>query len=87
MGWFPVLSTTTRLDPPSNLKNKTRVKAVSSVFSCAFQIESCLWGLCDKPKPDSELLAEIAIASAETAQSFGIEPKVAIAFLFLWLIR
>jgi len=38
---------------------------------------SDLWRLCYKPDPNAEQLAQIAISSAATAQSFGIEPRVA----------
>ena len=60
------------------IKTKQEVKAVSSVFFMCLSDRVLVYGDCAiNPNPDSELLAEIAIASAETAQSFGIEPKVA----------
>ena len=36
-----------------------------------------LWRLRDRPRPDTEQLADIAICSARTAAQFGIEPRVA----------
>ena len=60
------------------IKTKPEVKAVSSVFFMCLSDRVLVYGDCAiNPNPDSELLAEIAIASSETAESFGIEPRVA----------
>ncbi|MBG07441.1 MAG: phosphate acetyltransferase [Halobacteriovoraceae bacterium] len=60
------------------IKTRPEVEAVSSVFFMCLSDRVLVYGDCAiNPNPDSKLLAEIAIASAETAESFGIEPKVA----------
>jgi phosphate acetyltransferase len=51
---------------------------VSSVFFMCLADRVLVYGDCAvNPQPDSEGLAEIAISSAETARSFGIDPYVA----------
>jgi phosphate acetyltransferase len=51
---------------------------VSSVFLMCLEDRVLAYGDCAiNPNPSSEQLADIAIASAETAQTFGIEPRVA----------
>ncbi len=60
------------------IKTKPGFKIVSSVFFMALEDRVLVYGDCAVvPKPTAEQLAEIAIASAETAQMFGIEPVVA----------
>ncbi|MBW1685612.1 MAG: phosphate acetyltransferase [Deltaproteobacteria bacterium] len=51
---------------------------VSSVFLMCLEDRVLAYGDCAiNPNPSSEQLADIAISSAETAQTFGIEPRVA----------
>ena len=51
---------------------------VSSVFLMCLPDRVLVYGDCAvNPDPDSEQLASIAISSAETAEAFGIEPRVA----------
>jgi phosphate acetyltransferase len=51
---------------------------VSSVFFMCLADQVHVYGDCAvNPNPDSGELADIAIASAETAQSFGVEPRIA----------
>ncbi len=60
------------------IKTKPGFSIVSSVFFMALEDRVLVYGDCAVvPKPTAEQLAEIAIASAETAQMFGIEPVVA----------
>ncbi len=60
------------------IKTKPGFTIVSSVFFMALEDRVLVYGDCAVvPKPTAEQLAEIAIASAETAQMFGIEPIVA----------
>ena len=60
------------------IKTKPGFSIVSSVFFMALEDRVLVYGDCAVvPKPTAEQLAEIAIASAETAQMFGIEPAVA----------
>ncbi len=54
------------------------VAVVSSVFLMALADRVLVYGDCAvNPEPDVEQLAQIAISSAETADAFGIEPRVA----------
>ena len=51
---------------------------VSSVFLMCLEDRVLVYGDCAiNPNPNAEQLADIAIASARTAQMFGIEPRVA----------
>jgi phosphate acetyltransferase len=54
------------------------VSVVSSVFLMCLADRVLVYGDCAvNPQPDVEQLADIAISSAETAQTFGVEPRVA----------
>ncbi len=60
------------------IKTKPGFSLVSSVFFMCLATRVLVYGDCAiNPDPDAEQLAEIAISSAETAQTFGIEPIVA----------
>ena len=60
------------------IKTKPEVSLVSSVFFMALEDRVLVYGDCAiNPSPNAEELAEIAITSADTSQTFGIEPKVA----------
>ncbi|MDY0116748.1 MAG: phosphate acetyltransferase, partial [Sulfurimonadaceae bacterium] len=51
---------------------------VSSVFFMCLETEVLVYGDCAiNQDPDAEQLAQIALSSAQTAASFGIEPRVA----------
>ncbi|AUS05733.1 phosphate acetyltransferase [Pseudotamlana carrageenivorans] len=61
------------------IKTKPGVNIVSSVFFMCLEDRVSIFGDCAiNPNPNAEQLAEIAISSAETAQNFGVEPKVAL---------
>jgi phosphate acetyltransferase len=54
------------------------VSVVSSVFLMCLADRVLVYGDCAvNPQPDVEQLADIAVSSAETAQTFGVEPRVA----------
>jgi phosphate acetyltransferase len=54
------------------------VSVISSVFLMLLPDKVLVYGDCAvNPKPDSRQLADIAISSAETAATFGVEPRVA----------
>ncbi|MBU2514044.1 phosphate acetyltransferase [bacterium] len=60
------------------IKTKTGSSKMSSVFFMCLEDRVLVYGDCAvNPNPTSELLAEIAIKSAETARIFGVEPFVA----------
>jgi phosphate acetyltransferase len=54
------------------------VSVVSSVFLMCLADRVLVYGDCAvNPQPGIEQLADIAVSSAETAQTFGVEPRVA----------
>lgn len=60
------------------IKTRPDAQLVSSVFLMCMPDRVLVYGDCAvNPNPNSEELADIAIASAETACRFGITPKVA----------
>ncbi len=60
------------------IKTKPTASVVSSVFFMCLEDRVSVFGDCAiNPNPNAEQLAEIAIASADTANSFGIVPKIA----------
>lgn len=60
------------------IKTRPDITTVSSVFFMCLEDRVCVFGDCAvNPNPTSEQLAEIAISSAETSRSFGLEPRVA----------
>ncbi len=60
------------------IKTKPDVQVVSSVFFMCLDDRVSVFGDCAiNPNPNAAQLAEIAISSAESAQAFGIEPKIA----------
>lgn len=61
------------------IKTKPGYSLVSSVFFMCLEDRVLVYGDCAiNPNPNAGQLAEIAIASADTATAFGIEPKVAL---------
>jgi phosphate acetyltransferase len=61
------------------IKAKPGVALVSSVFLMYLRDHVLVYGDCAvNPNPNADQLAAIAIASADTAQSFGIPPRVAL---------
>lgn len=60
------------------IKTAPGYSLVSSVFFMLLPDQVLVYGDCAvNPNPNAEQLAEIALQSAESAQAFGIEPKVA----------
>ncbi|WP_445153548.1 phosphate acetyltransferase [Arthrobacter sp. Hor0625] len=60
------------------VKTREGVKIVSSVFLMLMPDRVLVYGDCAvNPEPNVEQLADIALASAETAAQFGVKPRVA----------
>ena len=60
------------------VKTKPGVSVVSSIFFMCLEDRVSVFGDCAiNPNPTSEQLAEIAISSADSSKSFGIDPKIA----------
>ncbi|SPD72168.1 Phosphate acetyltransferase [uncultured Desulfobacterium sp.] len=60
------------------IRTKPGCSVVSSVFMMCLKDRVLVYGDCAvNPDPDAKKLAEIAISSAQTAMTFGIEPRVA----------
>ena len=60
------------------IKTKQNFSVVSSVFFMCLKTKVLVYGDCAlNQDPDAQTLAEIAIASAQSAKMFGIEPKIA----------
>ncbi|WP_418641125.1 phosphate acetyltransferase [Sulfurimonas sp. ST-27] len=60
------------------IKTKPEFSVVSSVFFMCLKTKVLVYGDCAiNQDPDAQTLAEIAIASAQSAKMFGIEPKIA----------
>ena len=60
------------------IKTRPGYSIVSSVFFMCLATKVLVYGDCAiNPDPTAQELAEIALASAETAATFGIEPRVA----------
>lgn len=60
------------------VKTKPGISIVSSIFFMCLPNRVTVFGDCAiNPNPTAEQLAEIAISSADTSSSFGIEPKIA----------
>ena len=61
------------------IKTQPGFSLVSSVFFMCLEDRVLVYGDCAvNPDPNADQLAEIALASAQTAQTFGIDPKVAL---------
>lgn len=61
------------------IKTKPGIAIVSSVIFMCLEDRVLVYGDCAiNPRPTAEQLADIAIASADTARLFGIEPRVAL---------
>ncbi|WP_108651689.1 phosphate acetyltransferase [Dongshaea marina] len=74
-----VHTTANTIRPPLQLiKTAPNSSLVSSVFFMLLPDQVLVYGDCAiNPDPSAEQLAEIAIQSADSAQAFGIEPRVA----------
>jgi len=60
------------------IKSRRGISVVSSVFFMCLADRVLVYGDCAvNPRPDPSQLADIAISSAETAATFGIEPRIA----------
>jgi phosphate acetyltransferase len=61
------------------VKTQPGFSVVSSVFFMCLEQRVLVYGDCAiNPNPTAEELAEIAISSADTARTFGVDPKVAL---------
>ena len=61
------------------VKTQPGFSVVSSVFFMCLEQRVLVYGDCAiNPNPTAEQLAEIAISSADTASTFGVDPKVAL---------
>lgn len=60
------------------IKAKPGFSIISSVFFMCLEDRVLVYGDCAvNPDPDAQQLAEIAVSSAVTARTFGVEPRVA----------
>ena len=60
------------------IRTKPDIKIVSSIFFMCLPEQVVIFGDCAiNPDPDAEELADIAIASADSARAFGVTPRVA----------
>src|SRR4029450_136825 len=75
----PVDRAAAKLRPACEIiKAREGVSVVSSVFFMCLADRVLVYGDCAvNPNPEVPQLADIAISSAETAQSFGIDPRIA----------
>jgi len=74
-----VHSTASTIRPALQLiRTSPEAKVVSSVFFMCLPDQVLVYGDCAvNPNPDAETLADIAVRSAESAEQFGITPRVA----------